>query len=98
MPTPDDLSTLMVLAGVLETPGIPAQAAAKAARVVWGSLQSDWAKTLGDTMIKQYHGADRDAAPPAAAAPAAPRSRGPGSRGKQADLQAVRQLAGLPTD
>jgi hypothetical protein len=63
MPTPDDLSTLMVLAGVLETPGIPQKEAAKAARVVLGSLRSDWAKDLGETMIEQHHRPDRTCPP-----------------------------------
>ncbi|HLX11166.1 MAG TPA: hypothetical protein VKY89_25180 [Thermoanaerobaculia bacterium] len=95
MPTPDDLSTLMVLAGVLETPGIPQKEAAKAARVVLGSLRSDWAKNLGETMIERHHGPDRGAS--AAAGPAAPRQRGRGKAVRVADLQAVLQLAGLPT-
>jgi hypothetical protein len=95
MPTPDDLSTLMVLAGVLETPGIPQKEAAKAARVVLGSLRSDWAKDLGETMIEQHHGTGRGAAPPAAAGPAVARQRGRG-KAVRGDLQAVRQLAGLP--
>jgi hypothetical protein len=89
MATSDDLSTLMVLAGVLAQPG----AAQHAVHIVADTLSSDWAKQLGETMIKEA-----SATTPAEVLSAHSSSAEPSTEASAAradDLKVVRQLAGL---
>jgi hypothetical protein len=88
MATSDELSTLIVLAHVLETPA----AAVHARKIVAESLISPWAKKLGSTMIAEAAAAAPTKHGPASSSVAEP---APKHSSVQRDLQAVRSLAGL---
>ena len=90
MATSDDLSTLMVLAGVLETPGV----AEHAARIA-DNLSSDWAKDLGASMIAAKEAGAAIPAESISVRSAVAKPSRKASAVARGDMNAVRQLAGL---